>query len=285
MDDIVIAQLTDLHIGPASDPICAQNADRLDICLNRISQMRRQPDLILLTGDLTEHGDDESFRYVLNRVKQIKIPVRVALGNHDVKLKSAASIRHEYFLSQDWTSDEDSQNSLRVILADTCETGVHGGVFSEERAFDLAMILSAKTDTPTLLAIHHPPCPIGIDWMDPLMAEPWANRLKEVIQGAPQIIGIICGHVHVSAHTEFAGVRLGVAPAVAPQSHVELATIDANTPDGRPLIVNSQPAFALHHFVDGAWTSLTVYADDAAPLVCYEGEHAGIVKLTQERDT
>ena len=280
MHDLVVAQLTDIHIGPETDPICAGNMERLKACINRIMQMKRKPDLLLLTGDLTEYGDDESLGLVLDNTRKLGIPIRVALGNHDVMGKSAAALRQKWRLPIDWFSQTESSHSLRVVVADTGMTGLHGGAFSDKDVETLLEQLANHPDVPTLLAVHHPPCRIGIDWMDPKSHEPWLSRLENTIQSSPQLIGIVCGHVHVSAHTVVSGIRVSVSPAVAPQSRVELALIEPDNPDGRILIERSPPGFSLHHFVHGNWTTLPVYVDNAAPVFRFERKNAGAMHLS-----
>jgi len=284
MNDIVIAQLTDLHIAPESDPVFHINFARFEACLDRLSQMRRQPDLLLLTGDLTEHGDDESLKFLLERVRRSGFTFRVALGNHDVTQNNAQAIRDKYSLPYDWTAAVDGDTVLRVLTADSCKMGKHGGAFDENDARRIDSLLKADPQTDTLLAIHHPPCKIGIDWMDPVGDMEWAKYIERIVKQNSQIIGIVSGHVHTSAHTTFANVRLCVTPAVAARSNVELAPVNANMPDGRPLIEDSPPGFGLHRYFEGHWTSHMVYADKAQPLVSFEGAHQGLVRLTQELD-
>lgn len=284
MNDIVIAQLTDLHIAPEKDPIFHRNFTRFEACLNRISQMRRQPDLLLLTGDLTEHGDNESLELLLEHMRQSGFAFRIALGNHDVKQTNAQSIRRKYSFPHDWVASISGKPSLRILTADSCKMGQHGGAFDDDDAQMISDLLNAEPEIDTLLAIHHPPRKIGIDWMDSDGDMEWAEHLKRIVKQNPQIIGIVCGHIHTSAHTLFANIRLCVTPAVAARSNVEFAPINANVPDGRPLIEDSPPGFALHRFFEGNWTSIIVYADNAPPLVRFEGTHKGLVRLTKELD-
>ena len=51
----------------------------------------------------------------------------------------------------------------------------------------LARTLDEMPDTPTVLALHHPPVPSGIVWMDEPPGAPWLARLEDVIKGRRQI--------------------------------------------------------------------------------------------------
>ena len=52
---MLIAQISDLHIGADDD-----NLSRLDAVLDQLEAMPARPDHLLVTGDLTEHGDETS---------------------------------------------------------------------------------------------------------------------------------------------------------------------------------------------------------------------------------
>ena len=55
----MIAQLSDLHVTPPGDPIGGGNRERLEEAVDAILDFGRKPDLIVVTGDIAEHGDIE----------------------------------------------------------------------------------------------------------------------------------------------------------------------------------------------------------------------------------
>ena len=80
---MLIAQITDLHLGfDAADPREA-NRGRLDCVIARLTDGPNRPDLLLATGDLADHGDAESYRQLQHALSACPFPVHYALGNHD----------------------------------------------------------------------------------------------------------------------------------------------------------------------------------------------------------
>ena len=59
---VLIAQMTDIHVGfdPAAQPE-ELNLTRFRITLDRLLHGPNVPDLLVLSGDITDHGDAESF--------------------------------------------------------------------------------------------------------------------------------------------------------------------------------------------------------------------------------
>ena len=62
---MIIAQITDLHIGFPAKPGDPQNDQRLTETLDAIKALKPRPDLILATGDLTNDGYPEQYERLL----------------------------------------------------------------------------------------------------------------------------------------------------------------------------------------------------------------------------
>ena len=106
--------------------------------------------------------------------------------------------------------------------------------------------LDEQPERPTLIALHHPPVESGLSWMGESPDAPWMKRLEDVVSDFDNIVALVAGHFHRPMVTRFAGTILAVCPASAPQLALDLGTIDQDRPDGRPMILNEPPAFALH---------------------------------------
>ena len=57
---MLIAQITDIHLGFEPDNPAEFNRKRLDQTLRTLVAMNPQPDLLLATGDLADTGDDDA---------------------------------------------------------------------------------------------------------------------------------------------------------------------------------------------------------------------------------
>ncbi len=247
---VLIAQMTDIHVGFAPDEKPEElNLTRFRATLQRLIDGPNRPDVLVLTGDITDHGDHESFAKTADLLRDCPFPIIAMVGNHDsraglVGAFPQAEPTDDGFLH--WVID--APLGLRIICLDTLEDGRHGGAFCEARAAWLTARLAEAPGAPTLIFMHHPPVVAGIDWMDPAPDEPWIVRLREVLTGQTQVLAIHCGHLHRQITTQFAGIPLGVTPSVAPLVAMDLTPIDQDVPDDRELITTEPPTYAIHRW-------------------------------------
>jgi 3',5'-cyclic AMP phosphodiesterase CpdA len=274
---MLIAQMTDIHIGFAPDEKPEEfNRLRFRATLARILDSPNRPDMLVLSGDITDHGDRESYERTAELLAACPFPIWPMCGNHDLR----GELLHAFPQVQ---ADDGylqyviEQDGLRIVLLDTLEEGRHGGAFCERRQAWLEARLDEAPDTPTLIFMHHPPVVSGIDWMDPGPDEPWVQRAAAALRGRKQVQAIHCGHLHRPLATRFEGIPLHVTPSVAPLVAMDLRPIDPNLPDGRDLITTEPPTYALHHW-DGAnlvthyepisdWRVMAHYSDALQPMI------------------
>lgn len=245
---MLIAQMTDIHIGFAPDEKPEEyNRIRFRATLARLLEGPNKPDMLVLSGDITDNGDLDSFEKTAALLADCPFPVWPMVGNHDTR---EALVEAFPQVSPDggFLHCAIDGNGLRVLLLDTLEPGRHGGAFCEARAEWLTAQLDAHPDTPTLIFMHHPPVVSGIEWMDPAPDEGWIERFGAAVEGRKQILAIHCGHLHRPLATTFRGIPLHVTPPVAPLVAMDLRPIDREMPDGRDLITTEPPAYALHRW-------------------------------------
>lgn len=244
---MLIGQITDLHIDAADSVREHGKLRRLERVLARLNEGPMRPDMLLMSGDLTEHGDPESFAMLADAVRDCPFPVWPMAGNHDARTALLGAFpqtpKHQGFIQYELKS-----KSFRVLVLDTMEEGRHGGAFCDTRAQWLSARLAADPETPTLIAMHHPPAELGIAWLDPSEDEPWIRRFAGTIAGHRQVRAIISGHVHRTVHTSWNGIALTVCASTAPQVALDLRAIDRDRPDNRAMVVDGPPCFALHRW-------------------------------------
>ncbi|MXP39578.1 phosphodiesterase [Erythromicrobium ramosum] len=247
---MLIAQMTDIHVGFAPDERPEElNLIRFRATLARLLNGPNRPDLLVLSGDITDHGDLESFAKTAELLKDCPCPIIPLVGNHDSRAGLLSAFPQVAPAEGGFLHYVvEAPLGLRIICLDTLEDGRHGGAFCEARAEWLAARLAEAPDTPTLIFMHHPPVVAGIDWMDPAPDEPWIIRLREVLEGQHQVQAIHCGHLHRQITTQVAGIPLGVTPSVAPLVAMDLNPIDKDVPDNRELITTEPPTYALHRW-------------------------------------
>ena len=277
---VLIAQMTDIHVGFAPDEKPEElNLTRFRATLQRLIEGPNCPNFLVLSGDITDHGDATSFAKTAALLADCPFPILPMVGNHDSRegllgafpqVAPAEGGFLHYVV--------DAGLGLRVVCLDTLKDGRHGGAFCEARARWLAARLAEAPDTPTLIFMHHPPVVAGIDWMDPAPDEDWITRLGAVLEGQHQVQAIHCGHLHRQITTRFAGIPLSVTPSVAPLVAMDLNPIDKDVPDDRELITTEPPTYALHRW-DG--TRLVSHYERVGDWQVLARFHAGLQPMIE----
>lgn len=274
---LLIAQMTDIHIGFEPEGGAEEaNLKRFRQAVDHLVRMPQPPDMLVLSGDLTDRGDAESFARMVGPLADLPFPVYPLVGNHDARETLLEAFPN--CPNQDGFIQYAIEHAgLRILCLDTFEPGRHGGAFCSKRAEWLSGELAAHSHTPTLIFMHHPPVVSGIDWMDPSPNESWIANFAQAIDGNDQTLAIHCGHLHRSLQTSFRGVPLGIAGSIAPAVMLDMRDIDAEDPDGRALIADEPPVIVLHQW-DGAalvshqlpvgdWPVLAHYGPELQPLI------------------
>jgi hypothetical protein len=107
--------------------------------------------------------------------------------------------------------------------------------------------------------------------------EEWVARFSSAIADAPQLRGLICGHLHRSFAAQWHGLTIAVCASTAPQVALDLSPIDAAVPDHRPMIVAEAPAYALHHWNGAQMVSFFESAGPQQPLAVFDARLQSLV--------
>ena len=280
---MLVAQITDIHLGFEPDTPGEFNRQRLDATLAALTALDPLPDLMLATGDLVDRGDVDSYRRLREAFAGLPFPVHYALGNHDVR-RNFAEAFPEVALTDGFLQYTIEDGPVRLVVIDTLEEGRHGGGFCETRAAWLRTTLDQAPTRKTLIVQHHPPIEVGIGWMNTDPAEPWVHRLAACLRGRSNVIGLVCGHIHRAIVTRWEDVIVATCPSTAPQVALELKPIDPAVADGRALIVADPPAYALHWWNGRELISHYDTATDHQVLASYDDDlKAMIANMLAER--
>lgn len=267
---MLIAQITDCHIGFDSGDPDEYNQQRLDMVMRRLAAGPNAPDLLLATGDLTDQGDEHSYTRLRDVLAAYPWPVLPCVGNHDVR-EAFVQVFPGFADRSGFIQYDRLFADFRLIVIDTLEEGRHGGAFCEVRASWLKARVAEHQHLPTYIVMHHPPFDSGIDWMTTDPAEPWVRRFADAIADAPQLRGLLCGHLHRAMALQWRGLTATVCGSTAPQVALDLTPIDGAHPDGRAMIVAEDPGYALHHWNGAQLVSHFDRAADNEVLASYHG--------------
>ena len=239
-----IAQLSDLHFSDSPDFMkgCIRSDAALDAALAAIEALDPKPDLLLITGDLTESGSIEEYNGLRARFERFTLPILLVPGNHD-NAKIMRNILSPYVPAREsghcaYVIDT---YPLTLIGLDTTWPGHIPGRLGATQLAWLERILSERTGRPILIGMHHPPVVTGLDAMDSYRlfdgVDAFAGLLEQYGQS---VVGILCGHVHRNVHTRFAGVPTYICPAPVHQIAFDLR------PGVPPVCCFEPPQYALH---------------------------------------
>jgi 3',5'-cyclic-AMP phosphodiesterase len=276
---MLIAQITDIHLGFDPGNPREFNRQRLERTLEALCALDPLPDLLLATGDIADNGDDEiSYRRFREATENLPFRVLPAMGNHDSR---------SFYLAEfpdTPTADGFIQYTVedfpvRIIVLDTLEPGRHGGAFCERRAAWLSARLDEQRERPTAIVLHHPPIETGLSWMTENPDAAWVRRLAGIVTGHDNIVAMIAGHLHRPIVTKWSGTVLAVCPSTAPQVALDLNDIDPDRPDDRPMIVADHPFYALHYWNGRELISHFDTAEDHEVLARYTPKLQPLVQM------
>jgi 3',5'-cyclic AMP phosphodiesterase CpdA len=248
---MLIAQVTDLHLH--ADPQ-HPNLARFVRVLEHLAALRPQPGLLVLSGDLADDGAVDSYRHLQGALARWTGPVRFALGNHDGREHFRAVFGDSHF-ADGFVQGRSACGGLQVVVLDSLEEGRHGGAFCEARAQWLRQALQEIGGAPVLVFLHHPPVDVGLPWIDPGPRQEWIARLDAALHGA-NAVGICSGHVHLGGVFPWTGRQVLTCPSSSSDLSLAFAPMDAAQPDGRPLVEQGEPAFALHRWEEGGLATI-----------------------------
>ncbi|MGD2182006.1 metallophosphoesterase [Lusitaniella coriacea] len=82
---LIVAQITDTHLfaDPTQELYGIQTAQSLQAVLVHLQRLNPQPDLLLLTGDLSQDMTPKSYQQLSNYLAPFSFPIYWLPGNHD----------------------------------------------------------------------------------------------------------------------------------------------------------------------------------------------------------
>ena len=237
---MILAHISDLHIGQDQGDGGARALQRARAVVERLNGLEGELDGVLVTGDLADHGLPEEYETVRELLGTLRFPVATCPGNHDERGAFRTTLLRDPH-EDGPVNRVHRMGGYTIAMADSSIPGRDDGHLDDDTLTWLDKVL-ADTDDPALVCFHHPARKLGIPFVDGIrLNEP--ERLAEVVQAHDNVTAILCGHAHTGATTTFAGRPMVVAPGVV--STVVLPFESTTVVDyGLP------PAVAFHIFDD-----------------------------------
>ena len=197
-------------IAHLSDPHLDGSPERLERLTRVLDQVAALPDvaLVVITGDLVDRGEADEYAQFFNAFAPVQ-PTVVIPGNHDLR----APLSHHLcpdtggYLNSVTTTDGVTAIGLDSLV----EHHIHGILTDGTLTFAREAIATAPG--PVVLALHHPPVPVGHEFMDQHGLHD-SQSLADLVTRHPSVVAVLTGHVHTALSTTFANVPLLGAPGI-----------------------------------------------------------------------
>ena len=275
---MLVAQITDMHIlaegkqfhaptraippGAEHGWSCIDTAACLARAVAELNAFDPRPDVVVLTGDLTDHGGVEEYANLRALLAPLRMPAYLIPGNHDSRENMRAAFGDcDYLPRSGFLHYAIEEYPLRIVALDTNIPGEHPGELCAERLAWLDKTLAAAPDKPTVVTMHHPPFATGIEHMDrSALREP--ERFAAVVARHTQVERILCGHLHRTISRRFAGTLVGTAPGTAHQLVLDVS------PGSPAQFTFEPPGYQLHLWREdeGLVTHTAVLGDWPGPF-------------------
>lgn len=211
-------QLSDLHLLP--NPQQELNGINPQSTLTAVleSAQQQQPDFVILTGDIADTGALAAYQRLAHLLEILPCPVYWIAGNHDEIDEARLGLTGGRIRAEKLVQTENWQ----LILLDSRAPGLIDGFLGEVDFAHLKTSLAENPDKPTLVMLHHPPLPVGCEYMDQCRLINDQAFLATIDQ-YPQIRAVLFGHIH----QEFAQTRNNVWFLGAPSTCVQFKPLQA----------------------------------------------------------
>jgi 3',5'-cyclic-AMP phosphodiesterase len=245
---LLVAQITDTHLFAEVEPkvFGVQTYNSLQAVVEKLTKLQPQPDILLLTGDLSQDESSQSYDRLTSLIAPLNIPAYWIPGNHD-----NLQVMEQVLQSQINPTKSFQSGGWNFLLLSSLVPGCVHGEISQQSLDWLEFQLEQNPNLPTLVAIHHPPCFINSDWMDKINLRNHEEFLA-VCDRYPQIKLVIFGHIHQEFDTERCNVRYLGSPSTCVQFQ----------PQSKEFAIDQQePGFRLINlFTDGTYNTEIVRA-------------------------
>ena len=223
-----------------------QNLERI---ITHISRLSPPPAFVMFTGDLISDDEPQSYRHLKLLTDRLPSPVYFAMGNHDLR----RPFRH-VVLGEESPGCEpycytfDAAGYRFVVLDSLVEGEVAGSLDAAQLAW-LDTTLTDSSQQPTVVFMHHPPVPTGVDWLD---AYTFGNRddLLDILVRHRQVQRVFFGHVHMPIQITERGMQFTSVPSSAYQFG---DTVTA------PKVWPGSPGYGIVHLFEGQLSSRVIY--------------------------
>jgi putative phosphoesterase len=179
---MLIAQISDLHCGPMLQK------EKLREAIKEINKL--SPDVVLVTGDLTENGILSEFEIAAKELKNLKAEKIIYVsGNHDYRSTGYLLYKQFFPFSQVTETDE-----AVIIVLSSARPDRDDGEVGHRQNIWLENTLEKYKEKTKIVTIHHHIIPVPDTGADQITIVDAGDVLRSLIKS--QVNLVLCGHRH-----------------------------------------------------------------------------------------
>ncbi|VUD62104.1 3',5'-cyclic adenosine monophosphate phosphodiesterase CpdA [Thalassocella blandensis] len=207
-----LLQITDCHLGSKpGDTLLGMNTDESLCDVLQCMQEQEHPDMILVTGDISNDGGVRSYERFIEYIDEYfpNIPLAWLPGNHDDpdNMDQVENLPIEaHHLVAGWN----------MIFLDSKIPMEEGGDLQPSELKRLESELQKYFDMPTLVFLHHQVVPVGSAWVDQYIVKSH-KAFFDVIDRYNNVKVVSWGHVHQEFRKKHRDVALIATPSTCVQ--------------------------------------------------------------------
>ena len=161
--------------------------------LEQVRQFGGAADWLLISGDLCDDESWGGYARLRALLEAWELPLALLPGNHDRPLYLRAALGRRAVLAPALVPC----GAWDLLLLDSHRPGCASGWLGAAQLAWLGGLLAALAarGRPLLVALHHPPVPIGDPLLDTMLLED-SGPLLAALAPLPQLRGVVFGHIH-----------------------------------------------------------------------------------------
>ncbi|MBQ8027682.1 MAG: metallophosphoesterase [Clostridia bacterium] len=219
-----VSVVSDTHLDEQFDPL----AWFLALGLKDMSRAKTPVDVVAVTGDLTNYGDEGSIDQFFDTMeKNWDGKAIIAMGNHDighVEDKTHEEAR-QYFvekyneyqglgIEKSYYSTVIEGYTFIVLTDESDDSWDHPDLYQEQLDFlDAELAKSGSDDKPVFVICHWPLAGTHgeeVAWDDGDIGEPYSTQIQQIVEKYENVF-FISGHIHIGLNGNFTREEFGVS--------------------------------------------------------------------------
>lgn len=209
-----LVQLSDIHLyaQPSQTLLKLNTQQSFEAVVDLLSADIKKPDMILLTGDLSQDNSEAAYKRVIKELDRFTCPIYWIPGNHD-----DPELLETVFLASKFKSDKVIVLGQWVLILLNSHFPKHvAGKISKSELSKLDHYLELHADKNILVFLHHPPIPVNSAWLDGSRLTNHEELFK-VLAKHKHIKAVISGHAHQDYASHYQGIPVFTSPSTCIQ--------------------------------------------------------------------